>query len=214
MKNGNEQIEAIDQMLKTDKSEKLLMHSFEIFFNINRDNIISRIIIILFSGVFAVTIGVLDTVSLMRDISSVMLDVAIAVFGIVFTGYTLFQAVLNKEIISIFMQDIKKESKKKNSRNTLHITNWNFVQLMFQFAVMMFINLLLKIALTIMPDGFQVFENENVNVIIASILLFAYFYQAMVILWRLMGFLHNIYHIFNAYAVSEYLETIDADKKK
>lgn len=214
MENENGQIEAIEQMLKTEKSEKLLMHSFDIFFHIKRDNIISRIIIILFSAVFALSISLLDTVIVMRDISSTMLDVAIAVFGIVFTGYTLFQAVLNREIISIFMQDIKKGLGKKKNSNTLHITNWNFVQLMLQFAVMIFINLLLKIILTIMPAAFQLFEIENVNIIISTMLLFVYFYQAMVILWRLIGFLHNIYHIFNAYAVSEYLESVGADKKK
>lgn len=214
MENENGQIETIEQMLKTEKSEKLLMHSFDIFFHIKRDNIISRIIIILFSAVFALNISLLDTVIVMRDISSTMLDVAIAVFGIVFTGYTLFQAVLNREIISIFMQDIKKGLGKKKNSNTLHITNWNFVQLMLQFAVMIFINLLLKIILTMMPDAFQLFEIENVNIIISTMLLFVYFYQAMVILWRLIGFLHNIYHIFNAYAVSEYLESVGADKKK
>ena len=101
------------------------------------------------SIVFALRTSIIDTVVVMRDISSMMLDIAIAVFGIVFTGYTLFQAVLNREIISIFMEDIKENTKKKENKSALHETNWNFVQLMLQFAVMMFINILLQISLSI-----------------------------------------------------------------
>lgn len=213
MENGNDQIEAVEQMLKAKKSEDLLKQSFGIFFKFDRGNIISRIIIILISICFSVRISTIETVIVMRDISSVMIDVAIAVFGIIFTGYTLFQAVLNKELILIFMQDIKKDAKKKESKSTLHITNWNFVQLMFQFAIMIFINLLLKISLTIIPDDFRVFSLEILNVMLAGILLFAYFYQAMVILWRLISFLYNIYQLFNTYAVSEYLSSISNNEK-
>lgn len=213
MKSGNDQMEAIEQMLKGEKSEDLLKQSFGIFLKFDRGNIFSRIIIILISICFSVRISIIETVVVMRDISSVMLDVAIAVFGVLFTGYTLFQAVLNKELIFIFMQDIKKDAKKKESKSTLHITNWNFVQLMFQFAIMIFVNLLLKISLTIIPDNFYIFNLEILNVILASILLFIYFYQAMVILWRLISFLYNIYQLFNTYAVSEYLSSISNNEK-
>lgn len=213
MENGNDQIEAVEQMLKAKKSEDLLKQSFGIYFKFDRGNIISRIIIILISICFSVRISTIETVIVMRDISSVMIDVAIAVFGIIFTGYTLFQAVLNKELILLFMQDIKKDAKKKESKSTLHITNWNFVQLMFQFAIMIFVNLLLKISLTIIPDDFRVFSLEILNVMLAGILLFAYFYQAMVILWRLISFLYNIYQLFNTYAVSEYLSSISNNEK-
>ena len=212
MENGNDQIEAVERMLKAEKSEDLLKQSFGIYLKFDRGNIISRIIIILISICFSVKISTIETVIVMRDISSAMLDVALAVFGIIFTGYTLFQAVLNKELILIFMQDIKKDAKKKESNSTLHITNWNFVQLMFQFAIMIFINLLLKISLTIIPDDFRVFSLEILNVMLAGILLFAYFYQAMVILWRLISFLYNIYQLFNTYAVSEYISSIDNNK--
>ena len=212
MENGNDQIEAVERMLKAEKSEDLLKQSFGIYLKFDRGNIISRIIIILISICFSVKISTIETVIVMRDISSAMLDVALAVFGIIFTGYTLFQAVLNKELILIFMQDIKKDAKKKESKSTLHITNWNFVQLMFQFAIMIFINLLLKISLTIIPDDFRVFSLEILNVMLAGILLFAYFYQAMVILWRLISFLYNIYQLFNTYAVSEYISSIDNNK--
>lgn len=212
MENGNDQIEVVERMLKAEKSEDLLKQSFGIYLKFDRGNIISRIIIILISICFSVKISTIETVIVMRDISSAMLDVALAVFGIIFTGYTLFQAVLNKELILIFMQDIKKDAKKKESKNTLHITNWNFVQLMFQFAIMIFINLLLKISLTIIPDDFRVFSLEILNVMLAGILLFAYFYQAMVILWRLISFLYNIYQLFNTYAVSEYISSIDNNK--
>lgn len=214
MENSSNQADSLLQMLKEKKSEDLLKESFGIFFEFKRNNFISRIVIMLISIVFALRISMINTVIIMRDVSSMMLDIAIAVFGIVFTGYTLFQAVLNREIISIFMNDIKKDTKKSENKNVLHETNWNFVQLMLQFAVMMFINILLKISLSIMPDAFQLTGIEILNIAIAFLLLFAYFYQAMIILWRIIGFLHNIYNIFNAYAVSEYLETIKDDNEK
>ncbi len=212
MENDNDQIEAVERMLKAEKSEDLLKQSFGIYLKFDRGNIISRIIIILISIYFSIKISTIETVIVMRDISSVMLDVALAVFGIIFTGYALFQAVLNKELITIFMQDIKKDKKTKECKNTLHITNWNFVQLMFQFAVMIFVNLFLRISLFIIPDNFCVCSLEIVNVILSIIALFVYFYHVMVILWRLISFLYNIYELFNTYAVSEYISSIDNNK--
>ncbi len=214
MENKSNQADTLLLMLKEKKSEDLLKESFDIFFDINKHNIISRITIILISTVFALSISIMDTVIIMRDISAMMLDIAIAVFGIVFTGYTLFQAVLNREIISIFIKDIRKNTKRKDNKNVLHETNWNFIQLMLQFAVMMFVNLLLRISLSIIPDDFQIFRLQTLNIAIAFVLLFLYFYQAFVILWRLIGFLHNIYEIFNAYAVSEYVEVLKEDDSK
>lgn len=200
------QMEALEEMLADTKSEVLLKRSFRMF-KVNRKNMRSRIVMGLLSAVLAFWISMADTVMILGDVTAIILDTALAIFGIVFTGYALFQALLTGQLVSVLMEDVNQDAEKIQT-NTLHKANWNFVQLMMQFLVAIFVTLILKIILSCMPTDFGVFRQWQPNVILSAVLIFIYFYHLAVILWRMVSFIFNIYQLFNSYAVSKYLSFV------
>ncbi len=200
-------IEALEEMLVDSKSEVLLKKSFGIF-RISRENILSRVVILILSMVISFVIGYLNTIEILNKVIPVILDAILAVFGIVFTGYAFFQALLSKEHLSVLIEVVQVDKKNSKGQNTLYKSNWNFVQLMMQFLISIFATLLLQIVLSCMPTEFCLFENMCLNVILASFLIMIYVFHLMVIMWRMISFVFNIYQLFNSYAVTKYLSYI------
>lgn len=201
----NSQVDAINDMLTERKSEDLLKESFSIFF-IGKKNVLSRIIIILLGLILAVIISCLNTIEIMQEVTSVILDTVLTIFGIVFTGYAFFQALLNGQLVSVLINDVNLGE--KVNRNTLHKTNWNFVQLMMQFLVAIFATVILEIILFCIPVDFCIFSQMKLNIIVSALLITIYFYHLMVIMWRMVSFIFNIYQLFNSFAVTKYLSFI------
>lgn len=200
-------IEALEEMLEDSKSEILLKKSFGIF-RINRGNVISRVVIGILSMAISFMIGYLNTIEILNIVIPAILDALLAMFGIVFTGYAFFQALLSKEHLSVLIEDVQVDKKKNKAQNTLFKTNWNFVQLMMQFLISIFATLLLQTVLSCMPTNFCLFGNMWLNVILASFLIMIYVFHLMVIMWRMISFVFNIYQLFNSYAVAKYLSYI------
>ena len=201
------QIEALEEMLADSKSEILLKKSFGIF-KISRENIISRLVIGILSMTISFAIGHLDTIEILNKVLPIVLDATLAIFGVVFTGYAFFQALLSKEHLSVLIEDIQLDEKNNRGQNTLYKTNWNFVQLMMQFLISIFATLLLQTVLSCMATNFCLFENMWLNEILASLLIMMYIFHLMVIMWRMISFVFNIFQLFNSYAVTKYLSYI------
>ena len=201
------QIEALEEMLADSKSEILLKKSFGIF-KISRENIISRLVIGILSMTISFAIGHLDTIEILNKVLPIVLDATLAIFGVVFTGYAFFQALLSKEHLSVLIEDIQLDEKNNRGQNTLYKTNWNFVQLMMQFLISIFATLLLQTVLSCMATNFCLFENMWLNEILASLLIMMYIFHLIVIMWRMISFVFNIFQLFNSYAVTKYLSYI------
>lgn len=204
------QMEALEEMLVDTKSEVLLKKSFLIF-KINKENMVSRIAIGILSITLAFLISLFDTIVIMNEVIVAILDTALAIFGIVFTGYAFFQALLNGQLISVLIEDVNR-NEKMEQRNTLDKTNWNFIQLMIQFLVVIFTTLVLKIILLCIPTDFCVFRQMRWNVIVSTLLIFSYFYYLSVIMWRMISFIFNIYQLFTSYAVTKYISFVKHGK--
>ena len=209
MDNANK-IESIEEMLVESKSEVLLKKSFAIF-KIHKGNRISKLIIIIMSVLLAYMISNANTIPILQEILDMLLNVILAVFGIIFTGYAFFQALLNGKHISALIEDVSVDAKTNKSKNTLHKTNWNFIQLMMQFIVAIFVTLIIKVILCCMPDSYVLFPNILLNLALSTVLISLYFYEIIVCLWRMVSFIFNIYQLFNSYAVTKYIAFLNGE---
>ena len=203
-------LEAIEEMMKNRKSEEFLKTSFSIF-KINKQNIISRIVIIMIGVFLAYIISCSETVIIMRDVLNLVLDTTLAVFGVVFTGYAFFQALLSGKLISVLLEDIVESTRIKS--NTLHKMNCDFVQMMMQLLLSIFITLIVKVVLHCMPVDFCFFDEMWINELSAGVLIGIYLYHLMVILWRMISFIFNFYQLLNSYAITEYICYIKENEK-
>lgn len=79
--------------------------------------------------------------------------------------------------------------------------------MLFIFGII--INIILNILLPVIPPDFCLFKNRQLCCIISIILIDILLYMMGVILWRMVSFISNIYHLFNAYAVSRLIEALN-----
>ena len=204
-------IDAILRLLKPESSNQLIKRSLRVFkvSKKNRKKIVCLYIVSVFVAVF---VGFSeDTISIACDTTQTMIDIMLGIFGIVFTGYTFFQAVMNKQLL-VRMLSNNSEDDEDKSKSKLQETNESFVEYMMLNLISIIVSLLLKIILSSIPAEFVVFSKMLTNNIIATLLISLYFYFILTIIWEVKSFIFNVFQVFNMHAGTRVLELFDDDK--
>lgn len=203
--------EVVNNILKSSNSEKLFLKALSVF-KINKENWVEKTAIFILCTIISIILAISSsTVSLVENSVSILLTVFLTLFGIVFMGYTIFQALLsNRLIIHLFENTLKIENQTEKSK--LQETNENFVYLMMLFILGIIINTILCIVIPVLPENFCLFDSMVLCTIIASVLIDILFYFMGVIIWRMVSFIGNIFHLFNAYSVAKLIEALKEDE--
>lgn len=208
----NIKIENIDKLLQSKSSEKLLIKALK-GLKVDKKDRKSRVALIVICIMIAALIGFCnDTVIILQNGIDVILNVLLALGGMIFTGYALLQAFMNKQLLLHLLSDTKKE-KDGEEKSRLQDVNENFVYLMLLYVVIIIESLVLKIILLCIPNEFLLCENIVISNSVASILMFFYFLPISIILLRTISFVSSIFNLFNAYAVAQIIEILDEDEK-
>lgn len=197
------------EKLKTKTSSiKILIESFSIL-KFNKKNWIRKVVFILVEIVIAYFIVLQPTtILLMQEIIKEILAVVIALLAIVFTGYALFQALINNTML-IAMLSVEDE----NEAN-LYMTNKYFANVMTFELFCALTNLIVFIALIIIAEAhwminIKVFK-EIFSIIVISSILWINFEG----IWEIKSFVYNVFQLFNLHAYSRLVEMIKQEKKK
>jgi len=150
-----------------------------------------------------------NTVSIFQEAIDAILNVSLAIFGIIFTGYALLQAFMNKQLLIQLISNTKKGGAEEKS--SLQDINENFAYLMILYTLAVVITLILKIVMLCVPNELAILEDLYINNAIASFAIILYFEFIGIILWRTIGFISTIYQLFNAYAVTQIIEILDEE---
>lgn len=211
MSNINEEV--IENILKSSPSERIFIKALSAY-KICKTNFLENGIIFLLCTILSVILGIDEnTVSLFANSGSVFLNVTLALFGIVFTGYAIFQTLLsNQLVISLFENTIL--SKDNITKSKLQETNENFVYLMMLFIFGIIVNIILTIIMPIVPLDYCLFKSKVLCTIAATILIDIFLYAMGIMIWRMVSFIGNIFHLFNAYAVSRLIEAVKENDEK
>lgn len=203
--------ETINNLLKSSKSEKIFVRSLNVY-KINNNNMRENIFIFLICTIISLIIGTSEnTVSLVTNIVSILLNVFLALFGIVFTGYAIFQTLLSDRlIINLFEDTIVDINNVEKSK--LQETNENFVSLMMLFIFGIIVNLILNIIMPVFPIDYCLFDNIIICNFVASLLINILLYFMGIIIWRMVSFIGNIFHLFNAYSVARLIEALNKEE--
>lgn len=201
-------VNVIEKMLQLEPSEKLVTEAFKSL-KVKKKDRKSRWILIAICIVLGSIIGIhSSTVPIFRECVDSILNVLLALFGIIFTGYALFQAFMNKKLLFQLLKDVKTE-KNEEEKTRLQDINETFVYLMLLYIIDVIISLIIKIFLFCLSDDFLLFSSLIMNDIIAGIIIIGYFIFAGILLWRTVSFISSIFYLFNVYAVAQLLEVLD-----
>lgn len=203
-------IKRIEQMSSSKSSTDLFKRSFEAF-RWKRDRVKRNIVLVLICIIPSYSMGVSEeTKNLFCDSLGDILGVFLAILGIVFTGYALFQAIINDELL-IKLLEIK--SRESDNQSKLQETNESFAMLMMQNLMIIILSLVLKMTIRGVNDEFLVLESIVFSNILAIILMVIFYFVVAVVLCELKSFIFNIYQLFNLSSVTRILELIQSNKK-
>ena len=205
-------VDLLEKMLEPQTSSTILIKSLDNLRPTKKDW--KKVgLICLASAVPAVLVGCSkDTVVIFRDSIEKINDVLLAIFGIVFTGYVFFQALINNELLIRMIND--KVKKKDREISKLQETNEEFVYLMMMCTVSIIFNLFLLLCFRAIPDDFTVLKDGTYNDIIATILLCVYFSCSFYIMWEIKSFIFNIFQLFKLHAGTRLIEIINGENDK
>ena len=201
-------IDVLLKILKKQTSGKLILEALEVF-KISKKNWKQQLCLYSISLLVSVIVGISPrTVNVVVDSTQLVLDVILALFGIVFTGYALFQALINDELLIRLLCDTSKDAKKEE-KSKLQETNETFVKCMLLNILAIMVSLLLRIIISCVPDDFLVFKELMYNNITAAFLISIYYYFVITIIWEVKSFVFNIFQLFNAYAGTRVLKMFE-----
>ena len=170
--------------------------------------------ILVLCTIIALILGINPNIIVLVENSiSIFLNVSLTLFGIIFTGYAIFQALLSNKLTLSLFEDTS-TSRDNMTKSKLQETNENFVCLMMLFIFGIILNIILNIIIPVIPSNFCLFNNMTVNCVIAIILIDIFLYIMGVMIWRMVSFIGNIFHLFNAYAVSKLIEALNEEKEQ
>lgn len=200
--------ENIINLFSNDSSNKIFLRAFRIL-KISKDDWKKSVAILIICLIPTAMISIsTDTVILFHTSVEQILNVTLALFGIVFTGYAFFQALINNELL-IRMLASTDEQKDGTKINKLQETNESFVDLMMMLLLLIIMTLFLKIVVANIPTNFVLFNNGCYNNCTAGMFIEIYFAFSAAIIWEIKSFIFNIFQLFNAHAGARAIEIID-----
>ena len=190
--------ENIVNLFSENSSNKMLLRAFRIL-NISKDGWGKNMAILVICSIPTIVMSLsIDTVPLVPTSAEQLLNVTLALFGIVFTGYAFFQALINNELLMRMLASTNdQKDKKKNGKkiSKLQETNENFVEI------------------AAVPTDFVLFNNTCYNNCSAGIFIEIYFAFSTTIIWEVKSFIFNIFQLFNAHAGARAIEIIDSQSE-
>ena len=172
-------IKRIEQMSSSKSSTDLFKRSFEAF-RWKRNRVKRNIVLILICIIPSYSMGVSEeTKNLFCDSLGDILGIFLAILGIVFTGYALFQAIINDELL-IKLLEIK--SDENDNQSKLQETNESFAMLMMQNLMIIVLSLVLKMTISGLNDEFLLFESISFSNVTAIILMIIFYFVVGIIL--------------------------------
>ncbi len=138
----------------------------------------------------------IETISLTKDVMTLIITVIIALVAIVFTGYAFFQALINDTLLVTLMSvDIESEG-------NLYKTNKYFAKVFIFQILCLMLNLILVVFMIILPNEWCLFKNSQLNELVATIGLVIVFYMNFEGIWEMKSFIFNVFQLFNLHAYS------------
>ena len=198
---SNELVEKVKEILKPKWEEK------------NKKEKKEYIRTIILCGILSSCVAISkDTVNIFVDIVQNINDVILALFGIIFTGYALFQALIGKEMLRRMINTTVGTGKEEKSK--LQEANELFAEVMTLDFICVIINLALTIIGKCIPANVTLFKTMWLNNLLAGIGIWFYFYVIALTLLEVKSFIYNMFQWFNFHAGTRLIEFMNQENDK
>lgn len=189
----------ITELVDKSRMNKLIKEAvFEIRFT--KGNKWQYLISILISSALSWFLIINDTVFLFDNINEMFLNLSIAFVAMIFSGYSIFQALLSEKLI---LELIKVKS------NLLKTSNKSFLNLILLYLASILINIIIKTVISGMDKHYMLLNNVKICNILAFVLIFCYLLYHILILLEVMIFTINLYRMFCLHNALQAVDALD-----
>lgn len=208
-------IQRTDTLLKPTSSKTVLKMAIKSLFPKNKGEKLKLMCIIILSSSPALLIGFSEnTVSLSIVMVETIQNVYLALFGIVFTGYALFQALLTEPLLICLMESGVETEEDSEEKSKLQETNEFFIILMMLMGICIIASMFLQIIISCIPDNFNICKNLYICNSIATLLILLYFSYALLVIVEIKSFIFNMYQLFNLHAGARFIDLINSKSEE
>lgn len=153
-----------------------------------------------------------DTVDIFVDTVQCVNDIILALFGIVFTGYALFQALIGKEMLRRMINSTVGNADEEKSK--LQEANELFAEVMTLDFMCVIVNIVLIIIGKCIPSDTALFPQKWLNNLLSGFGIGLYFYMITLTLLEVKSFIYNMFQWFNFHAGTRLIELMDEESDK
>lgn len=124
------------------------------------------------------------------EITDKLLDISLAFIAMILGSYSIFQALMSKELVRLLI---------KSDGNLLKKSNQSFLYLVILFIGNIVMDFCIICILKIMPADFLLFENIIFSNVTASVLIFIHLLFNLLLILEIVTFALNLYRMFCVY---------------
>lgn len=208
--NINEAMEGLKKAASAN-SKQIVLNSLKEIFSFDCNKTLKKSIILI-SLILSIYSGIGDyTKIILGDYLDILMNINLIMFGLLFTGYSIFQALLSEKIIIILL-NVKEKKTDPDEKSLLLRNNEYFINVMIvQFYCILLDVFIILIMKCINALNFNIFfaSHRIIIDIIASFVIFAIISINLFSIVEVKSFIINIFRIFNLSAyfqVTEYLD--------
>lgn len=193
------------------KSTEVLKKSLHLFLP-TKHSCVRCVVFLIFELILACFVAQnADTIFLEEKIITLFHDIIIALFGIIFTGYALFQALISDKLL---FEMIKQRSDKEEYNSYIEESNGYFAEVMMAQFLVIIIDLIIRIFVGILPDQWVLFKNNMMNETFAGALIVVSIYLNVEVIWETKSFIFNMFQLFNGHAMARVIDMINKSKNE
>lgn len=171
---------------------------------IDKNNWIRKFVFIIIELVFSIIMAVqTSTVPIAKEAFQVLLSINITLLAILFTGYGIFQALINDKLLVVLLSVDKGD---------LSESNQYFVEVMFFQIFCLMINIFIVLFCIVIPENWCLLHFDDVNTLLAGIGICPILHINIEAIWEMRSFIFNMYQLFNLHALSRITEINMTDK--
>ena len=194
-------------------SSKILVQAVKIL-KISKENVWRKLLFVIIEVLMAILLSISST-TLIRftTILELLNGVLIAFFAVVFTGYTLFQALVGERLLLYLVNETIIVDGEEKSQ--LEDSNGYFVEVMLIQFVLILLNLFCIVVFSMLAD-FNVFHIINFpqKEWIVGAIIFIIVHLNFEALWEIKSFIFNVFQLFNSHAMARIIEIVEKEKEE
>ena len=193
---------------KKHSSKKIIIEALKTL-AFDKNSILRKIIFIFLETIIAVIIAnSLETISIVKDIVGYIGQIQVGLIGVVFTGYTLFQALIGDKLMMYLL------TSEEGEKSKLEESNESFIYMIIIQIIALLIDFSVYMVMSAIPHNWYLTNINVVNVCISVVFIEALLYLNVEAIWEMKSFIFNVYQLFNAHAMSRVVEIIERKKEE